>query len=255
MPLRVIGAGLGRTGTLSLKTAFEQHLGFKRCYHMGEVSEAAHPLWIAAADGHPDWDRIFDGYDATTDYPACSFWRELADYYPDAKVLLSVRDPNKWFNSTQETIFSPELIAGMQSAPPSQREFIDKCVLAGFGDHIHDREFMVAHFNRHIEEVKRAIPKDRLLIFDVKEGWEPLCAFLGVPVPQEPFPHVNDAQSLKAWIQLMGEVQKAFPSLSFAEVSELMKATENRMADPTPSPAAIRERLFEQARELAARKA
>jgi len=103
MALQVVGAGLGRTGTSSLKVALE-YLGVGRCYHMSEVGgNPAHVgLWIDAANGKPDWDRLLADYEATLDYPACTFWRELADFYPESKVLLSVRDPASWFESTQE---------------------------------------------------------------------------------------------------------------------------------------------------------
>ena len=118
MALKVIGSGLGRTGTMSLKLALEQ-LGLGPCHHMVEVF--AHPesipLWIAAGAGKPDWDAIFAGYQAMVDYPGCKFWRELMDYYPDAKVLHSLRDPDKWFDSTQATIFAPGSGAG---APPDR---------------------------------------------------------------------------------------------------------------------------------------
>ena len=111
MPLKVIGAGLGRTATFSLKFALE-HLGLGPCYHMSEVLAAARrnvPLWLNVIKGRPDWDSIFDGYQSTSDYPACSYWRELADYYPNAKVVLTTRDADSWFDSVSETIFSDQM--------------------------------------------------------------------------------------------------------------------------------------------------
>src|SRR5579871_4239272 len=108
MALKVVGSGLGRTGTKSMQTALNM-LGFGPCHHMVEVFQ--HPesmkLWIGARKGRPDWDRIFEGYQAMVDYPGAAFWRELAAYYPDAKVLHTVRDPDQWFESTQATIFNP----------------------------------------------------------------------------------------------------------------------------------------------------
>ena len=189
MPLRIVGSGLGRTGTLSLKRALE-HLGFGPCHHMMEVFPRPDsvPLWVDAGKGKPDWEAIFDGFSAMVDYPGCKFWRELAAYYPSAKVLHSVRDPHKWFDSTQATIFSA--LSPAVNAPPPMRAFF-AMVLSDFGDKIHDRDFMVAYFKRHTEEVVRAIPKARLLVYEVGQGWEPLCDFLGVPVPAEPFPQVN----------------------------------------------------------------
>lgn len=109
MVLKIIGAGFGRTGTASLKLALEQ-LGYDPCYHMKEVIQNPHftEYWMRAADGSPDWEQIFDGYQATMDFPASSFWGELADYYPDAKVILTIRDAEDWFRSTQETVLNPE---------------------------------------------------------------------------------------------------------------------------------------------------
>lgn len=190
MPLKVIGAGLGRTGTMSLKLALEE-LGFGPCYHMSEVAQRpdAFAWWVEAADGKPDWERIFDGYQSTTDYPACSFWRELAAAYPDAPVILSVREPAKWFESVAATIFSPPMNAHLSASP--LKTFFEKCVWQAFGPRIRDRDFMIEAFNRHVDTVKREIPPERLLVYEAKEGWEPLCRFLGVPVPAAPYPRAN----------------------------------------------------------------
>jgi Sulfotransferase domain len=194
MGLKLVGAGLGRTGTLSIKLALEQ-LGFGPCYHMTELF--MHPthaaLWERAADGHPDWETLLSGYASTVDYPGCTFWRDLARSYPEAKVLLTVRDAHAWFDSTQQTIFSERNIQSIQGGSPL-KEFFDKTVLRGFGDRIHDREFMIDHFARHNAEVERTIARERLLVYEAKQGWDPLCAFLGVPVPGQPFPHVNSRE-------------------------------------------------------------
>jgi len=195
MALKVIGAGLGRTGTLSLKMALEQ-LGIGPCYHMVEVMmhpEAA-ALWIGAANGKPDWDAIFHGYAATVDYPGCSFWRELSAFYPDAKVLLSLRDPDQWFESTQATIFSAQAMEMIGRSP--MKPFLEKTVWNEFGDRIHDRDFMVDAFRRHNAAVQQAIPKERLLVYEPGQGWEPICEFLGVPVPASPFPHANSREEM-----------------------------------------------------------
>jgi len=198
MALKVVGSGLGRTGTMSLKLALEQ-LGLGPCHHMVEVfmHPESVPLWVEAGHGPGDWDRIFDGYQSMVDYPGARFWREIADHYPDAKVLHSVRDPDRWFESTQETIFAPG--SAVDSGPGPMRAFFD-VVSAGIAGRLHDRDFMIDHFNRHTEAVKAAIPADRLLVFDVKQGWEPLCAFLGVPVPDTPFPRENSREEFKARI-------------------------------------------------------
>jgi hypothetical protein len=188
MTLKVVGSGLGRTGTKSLQSALNM-LGVGPCHHMVEVF--AHPesrfLWIDAAAGKPDWDAIFAGYQSMVDYPGAYHWRAIAAYYPDAKVLHTVRDPDQWFESTQATIFAAD---GPASRPgpfaPFFATFIDN-----FGAHLHDRAFMTDYFRRHTEEVKRSIAPERLLVYQVGEGWDPLCKFLGVPVPKDAFPSEN----------------------------------------------------------------
>ncbi len=170
MTLSVVGAGLGRTGTASLKVALEK-LGLGRCHHMSEVfgSPEQIALWAKAADGKPDWDTIFEGYGAAVDFPAAAFWRELAAFYPKAKVILSVRDPEKWWESTQETILNERIAPAMLKMPFAP--VIKNVVWRFFGGEIHDRDHLIATFNRHTEEVKRTIPKDRLLVFEAKDGW------------------------------------------------------------------------------------
>jgi hypothetical protein len=186
--LKVIGSGLGRTGTKSLQTALNM-LGFGPCHHMVEIF--AHPqtapLWIAASKGQPDWDAIFANYGAMVDYPGARYWRELADYYPNAKILHSVRDPDQWFESTQATIFAPDSPA--RHAGPLQEFF--QSFTGEFRDRMNDRAFMIDYFHRHNAAVKQAIPPERLLVYEVGQGWEPICTFLGVPVPDAPFPSEN----------------------------------------------------------------
>ena len=200
MALKVIGAGYPRTGTSSLKLALEQ-LGFGRCHHMREIimDPPSAAAWVRAADGHPDWEAIFEGYQSCTDAPGCSFWRELAEVYPDAKVLLSVRDPSEWFESTQATVFSEQMLGRQMAAGlggPTMAEFFSKVVTQEFGQHIHDRDFMLAQFERRRQEVIAAIPEPRLLVYDVREGWQPLCAWLGVEVPDTPFPRTNTREEM-----------------------------------------------------------
>lgn len=196
MGLKVIGSGLGRTGTMSTKLALEQ-LGFAPCHHMVEVftHPDSVPLWIAAGDGRPDWDAIFDGYEAMVDHPGCGYWRQLMDHYPDAKVLHTVRDPDKWFDSTQATIFNPDRPPPPEGSP--MRTFMEQ-LFAWYGGDMHDRAFMTGFFRRHTEQVVATVPKDRLLVFDVKEGWAPLCAFLGVPVPDTPYPRENSTEEFQS---------------------------------------------------------
>jgi hypothetical protein len=196
MPLKIVGTGLGRTGTMSLKRALEQ-LGFGPCHHMIEVFQHPEsvPLWIEAGKGKPDWDAIFKDFASMVDYPGCKFWRELTAYYPDAYVLHSVRDPNEWFDSTQATIFSPSSPAW--TAPPPMNEFF-AMLFKDFGDKISDRDFMVAYFKRHTDEVVRTIPKNRLLVYEAGAGWAPLCKFLGVPIPADPYPQINTREEFIA---------------------------------------------------------
>jgi hypothetical protein len=130
------------------------------------------------------------------DYPGCAFWKQLADFQPDAKVLLTVRDPEEWFESTQATIFSPDSVKRLGASPMAP--FIQKTAWRFFGDRIHDRQFMVDHFKRHNEEVERSVSPDRLLVYEVKEGWERLCRFLKVSVPSTPFPRRNSREEMSA---------------------------------------------------------
>jgi len=200
MTLQVVGAGFGRTGTLSMKAALEQ-LGFGPCYHMAEVIVHPHfaEHWMTAASGQPvKWDVVFNGYKAAVDWPACSFYREQAEHFPNAKVILTLRDMNTWFDSCQATIFNimkvpPEVVPPhMAHVARLARKLVQEHT---FGDRLDDREHCIAVHLAHIEEVKRAIPPERLLVFEVKQGWDPFCKFLGVPVPETPFPRVNEREN------------------------------------------------------------
>ena len=202
MALKVIGSGLGLTGTMSTKLALEQ-IGFGPCHHMVEVfmHPESLPLWIAAGEGEPDWDAIFAGYTSMVDHPGCAYWRQLMDHYPDAKVLHTVRDPDKWFESTQATIFAPGRAPGRPGGPggdggPMQVFF--EQLHRFYGGDIHDRAFMLDFFRRHTEAVVAGVPKDRLLVFEVAQGWEPLCTFLGAPVPDTPYPRENTTEQFQA---------------------------------------------------------
>jgi hypothetical protein len=193
MVLQVIGSGLGRTGTKSLHEALTM-LGFGPCHHMFEVFEHREtmPLWIEAGKGRADWDSIFEGYCSTVDYPSAAYWRELAARYPDAKVIHTLRDPDEWFESTQATIFRPDGNAATAlKSDDVTGEFFRSFVKPPLLDHLNDRDWLIDYFKLHTEEVKAAIPPERLLVYEVSEGWEPLCRFLGVPVPAEPFPSQN----------------------------------------------------------------
>ena len=212
--MHVIGAGFGRTGTTSLKAALEQ-LGFDPCYHMMEViKNPSHvPFWEAVhRDEAVDWRGFFASYGATVDWPACTYYEQLMDVYPDAKVLLSVRDPARWYTSTYNTIYSiprKPAVRILRLLVPPMRKFVNmvnKTVWAGtFQGRFADRDFAIGVFNAHNEAVKKQTPPDRLLVYDVKQGWEPLCTFLNVPVPDTPFPHLNDTRTFRRlWIFATG---------------------------------------------------
>lgn len=201
--LEVIGAGYGRTGTYSLKTALEQ-LGFGPCYHAIELMRNPEhvPRWERAVEGANNWDEVFAEYRSTTDFPAVSYWRQLVDYYPDAKVVLTVRDGRKWFESVRNTILQEMNLDGEGSfGPPGGGEpsSVEKLMARMMDDdaNYHDEEEMVARFERHNAEVQAYVPADRLLVFEVKQGWAPLCEFLGVDVPDSEFPRLNDSDSFK----------------------------------------------------------
>jgi hypothetical protein len=198
MALKVVGSGLGRTGTKSLQTALNI-LGVGPCHHMVEVfaNPQSVPLWIAAGAGKPDWDAIFADYGAMVDYPGAHYWREIAAHYPDAKVLHTTRDPDEWFDSTQATIFNPQ---GMATRPGPLAEFFASFI-GGFRDHLNDRAIMTGYFRRHDEEVRRSIPTERLLVYQAGQGWEPLCRFLDLPIPEVPYPNENSRAEFIARVQ------------------------------------------------------
>jgi hypothetical protein len=193
MALDVIGSGLGRTGTKSLQTALNM-LDLGPCHHMVEVF--AHPesmaLWVEAGNGRPDWDAIFAGYRSAVDYPSAAYWRELADHYPEARIVHTVRDPDAWFESTQATIFAPDgMPARAIASDDDPMGAFFRSFTGPFHGRMHDRAFLVDQFRRHTEAVKAAIPAERLLIYEAGQGWEPLCRFLGVATPAEAYPSEN----------------------------------------------------------------
>jgi len=208
MPLEIIGAGFGRTGTNSLRLALE-HLGFGPCHHMHEVAADPRqvPIWEAAAQGRPmDWESVFAGYRSQVDWPGARYWRELASAFPQARIILTVRPPEDWFRSFAATV-APELLGPPSSPDPvavarrhMQRETIAQQV---FGGRPMDRAHAIAVFRNHIEQVRQSVPAERLLIFEVTQGWDPLCAFLGVRAPDTPFPRTNDAREFhqRTWIR------------------------------------------------------
>jgi hypothetical protein len=191
MSLAVIGAGYGRTGTLSLKSALET-LGFVKCHHMIEVinTPGAADQWLAAIDAtEVDWDALFEGFTACVDWPACHFYQALADYYPEAKVVLTVRDPLEWYQSMLATTL--RVIRPRLADPDNRNLGTELVVKAAFNGCIDDAEHAVEMFKRHTQEVIDSIEPERLLVYNAGEGWGPLCEFLERPVPAVPFPRVN----------------------------------------------------------------
>jgi Sulfotransferase domain len=240
--VKVIGAGFGRTGTWSLKAALEK-LGFGPCYHMTEVF--AHPehadIWSAAGRGEPaDWEGVLEGYEATVDWPGCAFYEELMERHPGAKVLLSVRDPERWYESTRSTIY--ELTMLIDSSRTARLIFglISRLVFGGFAGRksslphdviwqgtfdgrFEEKAYAIEVFERHNEEVKRRVPPDRLLVYEVKEGWGPLCEFLGVPEPEVPFPHLNDAVQMRLGTKVVRALATALPvALTLSAIAGLV---------------------------------
>ena len=219
MGLNIIGAGFGRTGTMSTYAALNQ-LGFP-CYHMFEVIEnkanKTHlDFWLKVANTPPgaqhDWDHVFANYTAAVDNPACCVWRELLVTHPDAKVLLTLhpKGPEAWYESTVDTIYFTENVwqfKVLEWVTPFARKMgamtrkliwqrAHKGTMA-------DRTRALAFYQQHIEEVRAGVPAEKLLVFSVDQGWEPLCQFLGVQVPATPFPNVNDRAAIKKVIANM----------------------------------------------------
>ena len=201
MALKIVGSGLGRTGTKSMQSALNR-LGVGPCHHMVEVF--AHPesmqLWVDANEGRHNWDLIFQDYQSMVDYPGAAHWKAIADHYPHAKVLHTVRDPDKWFDSTQATIFAPQSGARRGGGDDLQQRFFGS-FMGEFRHHLDDRAYMTEYFRQHTEAVKAAIAPERLLVYEVGEGWDRLCQFLGVPVPAQPYPSENSTSDFQARVR------------------------------------------------------
>jgi hypothetical protein len=207
--VKLIGAGFPRTGTLSQKIALEM-VGIGPCYHMvnvlADLPQAT--VWNRALDGDAPWSELFDGFESTVDWPGGFFYKELMDAYPDAKVLLSVRDPEAWERSMRDTVWAvrhgESLMRHISDAraqvDPGWHEYlrmIDGMLWkdqGSFAPEQADPDRLLEGMERHHEEVMRTVPAERLLVWSVTEGWEPLCEFLEVPVPDTPFPRLNDSK-------------------------------------------------------------
>jgi hypothetical protein len=202
MELVVVGAGVGRTGTHSLKLALEQLLDAP-CHHMVEIlaDPSQVPAWMDAIEGRPvDWSEMLARYRAIVDWPGGSFWPELSAAFPDALVLLSVRDPEGWYRSASDTIFST-----FDNVPPEAvpwMEAVRKLMRDRFSDRFDDPTAMMDAFVRHNDEVRAEVPARRLLEWTPSDGWEPICERLGLPVPAEPFPVTNTTDEFRTMLGL-----------------------------------------------------
>jgi hypothetical protein len=196
LAVRVIGAGLGRTGTTSLKAALERVVG-EPCYHMNELWDRPDdlPIWRQASRGESaDWRSLLSGYGAVVDWPAASYWPELAAAFPDAVVLLSVRaTPEQWWTSASTTIF-PVLTDNRVDEDPWIRqwsEMMDRTMRDRFTMRLDDRECAIAAYEKHNAMVRAQVDPERLVVWQPGDGWAPLCRALDLPEPDAPFPHEN----------------------------------------------------------------
>lgn len=194
--LKVIGAGISRTGTYSFKLAMEQ-LGFEKCHHMMEVIECPDqaPRFTDAANGKAvDWHVLFEGYQASCDFPSCYFWHDLVHAFPEAKVVLTVRDPESWYRSMSETII-PTMKKTMATIDSPMVKMGEEIIFKHFfGADLDNKSHVVETFLQHNQSVRDTVPAHQLLEFDARQGWEPLCHFLDIPVPDSPYPNTNSTE-------------------------------------------------------------
>jgi hypothetical protein len=215
--LKLINAGLGRTGTTSLKVALER-LGYGPCYHMFDIISNEERLghWERlVCDGQqPEWDAVFDGYTSVVDGPCAIYYRQVMEAFPEAKIILTVRDAERWYRSTYDTLY--QFAVRNEQNPPQAHSMqhrlyrmVNTMIWSGlFDGRFSDKEHAIEVFHDHNEEVIRTVDPDNLLVYDVTRGWEPLCAFLGVDVPPEDFPHANDTESMRKLLALGGEAAR-----------------------------------------------
>ena len=195
MTLSIIGAGFGRTGTNSMKVALE-HLGFGPCHHMHEViaSPDQQAIWRSIASGHPhNWNEVFAAYHSSIDWPSAYFWRELVAHYPNAKILLTVRSSESWYASMQKTIFKT-----LRESTEPESVGIKLIAERVFGSNIDDPQHVISIYEKNISDVQAAFSSDRLHTYNLGDGWERLCQFLDVPVPDSPFPRTNSTAEFNA---------------------------------------------------------
>ncbi|TGP20249.1 MULTISPECIES: sulfotransferase family protein [unclassified Mesorhizobium] len=199
MSIKVVGTGFGRTGTDSMREALTM-LGFGPCHHMSEVMahDEQKRLWRALAKGAaPDWDRLFAGYKSCVDWPSAHYWRELIAAYPHARVILTWRSPESWWESFAKTILPA--IADSQDQESLGISLVSRKVFGGRAD---DRAHAIATYEANVEAVLDTVPAERLLVHKLGDGWEPLCAHLGVPVPAEPYPNRNTTKEFRTALKI-----------------------------------------------------
>ncbi|WP_157961734.1 sulfotransferase family protein [Acuticoccus kandeliae] len=209
MPLEVIGVGFGRTGTRSLQAAL-QKLGYDPCLHYMNLRRSDVFKWHDIAfKGKRDWEAVYGRYKSAVDTPTYCYYKELYEAYPDAKFILTVRSsPEKWYESSVNTVFAlrdaaPKWVLALFPAVRKLVQFTDKLVYEGvFNWRYHDPALAKQKYLDHNAAVKATIPPEKLLVMEVSEGWEPLCAFLGKPVPDEPFPRRNDAKAYQRMVRI-----------------------------------------------------
>ena len=204
--LKLINAGLGRTGTTSLMAALDQ-LGFGRCYHMLDLVSTEESLeqWerIVCDGQQPDWEAIYDGYTSAVDGPNAIYYEQIMKAFPEAKVILTLRDAERWYQSTHDTVYQFAVKYQENPAEAGSRQsrlyrVTNAMFWEGlFGGRFADQEYAMEVYRNHNQEVIRSVDPGKLLVYDVKQGWEPLCAFLGADVPPEDFPHLNNSESMR----------------------------------------------------------
>jgi len=220
MAIKIIGAGFPRTGTMTLKTALEI-LGFNKTYHYKDLIADSKKLrfWLELENtGQTDFDALFKGFEATVDFPGYPYYKILLKKYPDAKVILTKRDFEKWYESTYKTIWKSARKPIIDRLKLFIRKLFNKNLRAIFKcikfmrrvylkDQFNNNFSSKAHakniFFKHIEEVITYVPKKQLLVYDVSEGWEPLCHFLEIPIPNQAFPHLNKKEHFHEMVKGM----------------------------------------------------
>ena len=205
MSLKIIGAGFGRTGTTSMKEALEL-LGYNKCHHMREVMASGEQVELftrVSRNVEVDWDDVFEGFEAAVDWPASARYTELMEKYPEAKVILTARDPEAWYESTKETIYAlstsvPPVISLLVPRVRKVMAMVQQLIWVGvFDGRFEEKQHAIDVYNKNVAAVIANVPDDRLLVHSAKEGWQPLCEFLDKPIPSQPYPHSNEGNVMK----------------------------------------------------------